>query len=164
MDIKAIIWDWSRTLYDSDNQTEFQAAEDILKYCQDKGYRLALISLVTPDGAVPDLVKRDEEIERSPLKKYFEIIKTVASRESSSNSNVLEKDLLFKEIASQLNLRPEEILIVDDRTIRGIKYANQHGHPSIWLQQGKFASELPNAATGQPTYTVKSLEEIKNIL
>ncbi|MBI2607701.1 MAG: hypothetical protein HYW51_02665 [Candidatus Doudnabacteria bacterium] len=50
------------------------------------------------------------------------------------------------------------------RTVRGIQYANRHGHPSIWIQQGKFAHELPDSETGQPTYTITDLRELKQIL
>jgi len=53
---------------------------------------------------------------------------------------------------------------VGDRAKRDVKYANQHGHPSIWVQSGKFAHELPDDQTGQPTYTVKSLREIMKII
>lgn len=155
--IKAIIWDWARTLYDVDNTNrEFPEAQEILDYCQKKNYRQTLISLVIKTESNPGvtLESRHLMIDNSPLQNSFEkILITDAGKDAS-----------FDEMVKYLGLSREQILIIDDRTIRGIQYANKNGHPSVWLRQGKYANELPNEETGQPTYTVKSLKEIKNII
>lgn len=61
-----------------------------------------------------------------------------------SDFNLDKKDKMFDEIVEQFGLPRNEILIVDDRVFRGIKYANKNGHPSVWIQKGKYAEELPN--------------------
>jgi len=71
---------------------------------------------------------------------------------------------LFDEIVEKLNLPRRQILIVDDRTIRGIKYGSRQGHPTVWFQNGKFANELPDDTTGSPTFTIHSLTELLKIL
>jgi FMN phosphatase YigB (HAD superfamily) len=154
--IKAVIFDWGRTLYDVENDCEFPDAQNIIEYCFEKKYRLALVSLVTTGESEigTDLEKRNQQINNSVLKKYFEKIITTTR----------DKDLAFEKITQFLNLPAEQILIVDDRTIRGIRYGNIRGHITVWIKRGKFADELPNKETGQPTYTIQSLNELKNIL
>ena len=61
---------------------------------------------------------------------------------------------------STLGLFPQEVAIVDDRAIRGIRWGNIHGAMTIWVKQGKFMHEEPNDETGMPTYTISKLEEI----
>jgi len=155
--IKAVIFDWGWTLFSHELGAEFPEAEEALQHCASKGYRLALVSLVTK-RYTPDTPRltRSKQIEESPLRKYFEFV-LVTDDESG-------KDTALEEAVGRLGIPRSEILIVDDRTIRGIKYGNQHGHPTIWLQRGKFAQELPNEDTGQPTHIIHELKELILIL
>lgn len=151
--IKAIIFDWARTLFDNEEGREFEESESVLKYCKEEGYRMAVASLVSSRSNV-SLDGRKKQINESSLRNFFEIAKATDG----------DKDLILKEIVEELGLLPEEILIVDDRTVRGIKYGNKNGHPTVWLKKGRFADELPNKETGEPTYTIKDLSELKNIV
>ncbi len=153
MTIKAIIFDWGRTLFDSETKKEFPEAEKVLASCKERGYRLALVSL-TSIHSNATLEERKRQIENSPLRKYFEAVAVTDT----------DKDKSFDEIVQKLNLPREEILIVDDRTVRGIRYGNLRNHPTVWLQKGKFANELPNKKTRNPTYTIHSLPELPEIL
>jgi FMN phosphatase YigB (HAD superfamily) len=151
--IKAIIFDWGRTLFDSETKKEFPGAEAVLQYCQNSGYRLTVASLVTVH-ANATLKERILQIEKSPLRKFFEMALVTDK----------DKDMVFDKIVEKLELPRSQILIVDDRTIRGIKYGNQQGHPTVWFQNGKFANELPDASTGTPTFTIHSLSELIEII
>jgi FMN phosphatase YigB (HAD superfamily) len=148
--IKAVIFDWGRTLYNSEKKEEYVEADQLLKFCRSRGYKLGLASLVT-HHAVANLDERINQIERSPLRKYFDIVRVTD----------VDKDKIFDEIVAELGYKRVEVLIVDDRTIRGIRYGNLHGHPTVWVKNGKFESELPNADTGMPTYTALSLGDVK---
>jgi len=150
---KAIIFDWGRTLYDSESKKEFPEAETILKLCEKHGYRLAVVSLTSVHSNA-DVKDRAKQIETSPLRKYFEMVAVTDT----------DKDKSFDETVRKLNLPREEILIVDDRTVRGIKYGNLRGHPTVWLQKGKFENELPNEKTGNPTFMIHSLSELAEII
>ncbi len=156
MEIKAIIFDWARTLYDVENEKEFDDAEDILIYCKTKNYRLGLVSLVDKEESIIDttIKSRNQQIDNSPLKKYFEKILITDGN----------KDLIIKEMIKYFNFLNNEILIVDDRTMRGVRYGDKHGCQTAWLQKGTFKDQLPNQETGIPTYTIKSLSELKNII
>lgn len=151
--IKAVIWDWGRTLFDSESKKEYPEAQEILEYVAAQNIKQVVVSLVSPQSNAT-LDERQQQIEYSPLRLFFQLV--LVTDENKEDS--------LDEALSYLDLSPEEILIIDDRTIRGIKYANQKGCRSIWIQQGPFANELPNAETGEPTYTVKSLKEIRNII
>ena len=72
MEIKAVIFDWARTLYDVDNNREFPEAVEILEYCKQKRYHLALVSLVSKDESIigTTLEARNQQINDSKLNKF----------------------------------------------------------------------------------------------
>lgn len=156
MKIKAVIFDWARTLYDVDNNIEFPDAINVLEYCKQKEYHLALVSLVASDESLSGttLKTRNNQIYNSPLKKYFEKILITDS----------DKGMAIDEIKNYFGFESSEILIVDDRVSRGIKYGNQNGYQTAWLQKGTYANELPNSETGKPIFAIKFLKDLKNII
>lgn len=151
--IKAVIFDWGRTLYDSEKKVEFVESEEILEYIKSKGLRMALASLVSAQ-ANATLEERKRQIANSPLWKYFEYTRVTDG----------DKNQILEEIVAEINMPREEILIVDDRMIRGIKYGNLNGHPTAWVKAGKFSEELPTAETLEPTYVINNVSELKNII
>ncbi len=151
--VRAIIFDWGRTLFESESKVEFPESNSILEFCQKRLYRLALVSLVS-SIANATLQERIKQIETSPLRHFFEFTAITDK----------DKDKALDEVVAKLGLPRNEILIVDDRTIRGIKYGNKRGHPTVWLQKGKFANELPNKDTGIPTSTIQSLNQLSDII
>lgn len=94
------------------------------------------------------------QVENPPLRKFFEVVAVTDE----------DKDKIMDEIVLKFNLPRSEILIVDDRIICGIKYRNLHGHPTVWLQKGKFANELPNEETKLLLFTIHSLDELASII
>ena len=151
--MKAIIFDWGRVLFDSEIKKEFPEAKRVLELCKARGYRLATVSLVSVH-ANSTLEERIRIIETSPLRHFFEMTAVTDT----------DKDAILDEAVLKLNLPREEILIVDDRMFRGIKYGNLRGHPTVWLKKGKFADELPNNETKLPTHVIASLEELADII
>ena len=150
-DIKAIIFDYGRTLHDSDNGEFFVGA---LKVCESlsKKYKLAIVSITRPQT----MDERWGQIRNSGLEKLFAYIELIPEAE--------KKDEAFERAVKKLGVAYPEIAIVDDRTVRGIRWGNKHGCTTIWLRRGKFANELPNQQTGEPTWTISDLRELKNIL
>ena len=112
---------------------------------------MALVSKVSGNHTVEG---RTQLIENSPLRQYLDLFFVTAEY----------KDKFLDEIVRNWDLPRSEIMIVDDRTVRGIKYGNEHGHPTVWLEKGKYAQELPNAETGQPTHRIRELRELFEIL
>lgn len=152
--IRAIIFDWGRTLYDVDTIKEISDAEDILLYCKQKGYKICVASLARPLTG-DSVEERRKQIENSLLGKYFDMIEV---------SDAKEKDEMLDNLVKKLNLSKEEILFVDDRVVKSIKYGNKNGSPTAWLKSGPFADELPNNETGIPTFIIEKLSGLKNII
>lgn len=154
MNIKAIIFDWGRTLYDVDIKKEISDAEDILSYCKQKGYKICVASLARPLTG-DSVEERRKQIENSSLGKYLDMLEV---------SNTKEKDEMLDNLVKKLNILKTEILFVDDRVVKSIKYGNKNGYPTVWLKSGPFANELHNSETGSPTFTIETLSELKNII
>lgn len=143
--IKAIIFDWGRTLYDSETQALFPGTEKVLQFLS-KLYLLVIVSLVT-DG---NIEKRIQVLHECGIEKYFAAVYFAQS----------DKDNLYAVALSRLLLIPGEVVVVDDRIIRGIKWGNVHGATTIWLRHGKFMHEEPDQETGPPTHIISTLEEM----
>jgi FMN phosphatase YigB (HAD superfamily) len=154
MNIKAIIFDWGRTLYDVDLKQEISDAEDVLFYCKQKGYKMCVASLARPLTG-DNVEERKKQIENSSLYGYLDMLEVTDAK---------EKDDVLDELVKKLNMQRGEILIVDDRIVKSIKYGNKNSHPTVWLQSGPFANEFPNSKTGNPTFTIETLSELKNII
>lgn len=154
MNIKAIIFDWGRTLFDVDTKKEISDSEDILLYCKQKGYKMCVASLARPLTG-DNVEERRKQIENSSLHKYLDIVEV---------TDVKEKDEMLDDLVKKLNIPKEEILFVDDRVVKSIKYGNKNGSPTVWLKSGPFANELPNSETGEPTFTIETLSELKNLI
>ena len=147
--IKAVIFDYGYTLHDREKNEFFHDAQEVVKYCANK-YRLAIVSITYPQT----MEERKKQLSESGLDTKFEFIELVPDK----------KDEAFERTVRQLNLPFNQIAIVDDRTIRGIKWGNSKGCLTIWLKKGKFAHEVPTEETGPPNYTIKELSELKGIL
>ncbi len=147
--IKAIIFDWGRTLHDPDIDSLFPGTQEVLEELSKK-YTLALVTLAKSQS--PEY--RRKTIKESGIKPYFRAI--VIGNE--------EKDKLYEEALKELALLPENVVVVDDRTIRGISWGNRSGAMTIWMRRGKFAEELPTIETGDPTHTITDLSALTRIL
>ncbi len=146
--IKAIIFDWGRTIYDKDNEVLFPETREVLEYCSKK-YKLVIISLAV-DG---DIEGRFAIMDKFDIRKYFEF----------ALFHVSDKESLGRNALGNINLPPEQILAVDDRMKR-MSWAISRGLKTVWIQKGKFADELPDEDTGQPTHTIYSLKELINLI
>jgi FMN phosphatase YigB (HAD superfamily) len=146
--IKAIIFDWGRTLYDSENHHLFPQTKRILESLK-KHYILAIVSLAS-DG---NLERRREILHSSGIEQYFSIIHFAQS----------DKESLYERTLAELALQPQEVAVVDDRTVRGIRWGNKRGATTIWLKKGKFSSEEPDNDTGMPHHIISNIEELENL-
>ena len=95
------------------------------------------------DGISPlanaTLEERKKQIEASSVRKYFEMAEVTDQ----------DKDKSFDFVVAKFGLPRNEILIAYDRIVRGIRYGNKNGHPTVWFQNGKFANELPGQIVAQ---------------
>jgi len=150
--VRAIIFDWGRTLYDSEQGTLFPAVPTLLAELS-RRYTLAIVSLVSGDFASRVSARRSTVAE-ADIERFFAVIAFVPG----------DKEGAYRDVLAQLALSATDVAIVDDRVRRGIAWGNAQGATTIWLRRGRFADELPDTATGLPTYTIGAVEEITTTL
>ena len=144
--IEAIIFDWIGTLYER-GRGLFPCSEQILERLHKK-YKLAVISKTVSDNIETRLKQINE------IRHYFDII--IADTEKTAEQYI--------ECIQKLKVKPKNTLVVDDRTNRGIQIGNRLGCQTAWIQEGEYAHETPNEETGEPTYRIKSIENLLEIL
>ena len=116
-------------------------------------YRLAIVSLVSGDYQTR-VAERYAVLRAQGIERHFAAI-------LFGRAN---KDRLYHAALVALGLSPTRVAVVDDRVVRGIAWGNRHGAVTIWCRNGTFRDELPDAAMGAPTYTIRSLREVCTVL
>ena len=147
MNIKAIIFDWIGTLYGRESGV-YSFSERVLKELSEK-YQLGLIS-----QARFGVDQRRGEIAKSGLENYFAYIQVTE----------IKSDETYSEMIKQMQLNANEVAIIDDRVIRGVKIGNQLGCVTYWVEKGEFPHEHPNEETGQPTQRINTVEDLVELL
>lgn len=148
--VKAIIFDWGRTLWDNDNDVLFSDSKEILGYLKGKGYRMAVLSISAPE----DFEQKYETIKKSGLASYFDKVLVSTKKEKEE----------IDEINKVWSLEYKDIVMIGDQVIREVAIANKLGMDSILVKRGKFADQIPTEETGNPTYTISTVSELKSIL
>ena len=144
--VRGIIFDWLETLYERDKGL-FPHVKEVLEYLKPH-YKLGLVSIAR-DG----IEKRMKEIKNSGIEGMFDSV--IIDVEKGRRQ--------YEQCINEMKLTSKKTAIVDDRTIRGIRIGNELGCMTIWLQKGKYANELPNSETGEPFYTINSIEELETL-
>lgn len=150
--VEAVIFDWGRTLYDSDKGDLFPGVPDLLARLA-RRYRLAIVSLITGDYDAR-LAGRLALLRERNIARHFSVV--LFGRD--------DKDGLYATALARLQLDARDVAIVDDRVVRGIRWGNRRGATTIWLRGGKFAGELPDDETGRPTHTIGSITDLDGLL
>lgn len=145
--IDAIIFDWAGTLYEK-NKGLFPYSERVLRKLYNKNYKLAVISKAVSDSVETRLKQINE------IRQYLDVIIADVDKTPKQYLDCME----------ELNVKPKNTLIVDDRTLRGIKIGNKLGCQTYWIKNGEYSNETPNKKTGKPTKTISSVEDLLTIL
>lgn len=149
--IRAVIFDYGRTLYDRDEEHLFPDAVSVVRQLSVR-YRLAIVSFCP----------QEEEAERiSVLKDHgiFECFDDIQFTDA-----IDEKGERCSGVLQKFGLDADEVAVVDDHIVRGVAWGNQVGAMTIWFQRGKFANVLPDERTGQPDHIIHSLQELLGVL
>lgn len=150
MKVKAIIFDWGRTLWDNENSVLFSDSKDTLEYLKQKGYRLAVLSISPQES----FEQKYEIIKNSGLFYYFDIV-LVSTKKEKEEIDRINKVWGFEY---------KDIAIVGDQVKREVAIANRLALISIWLRRGKFADQVPTEETGTPIYIISTVSELRNAL
>jgi FMN phosphatase YigB (HAD superfamily) len=147
--VRAVLFDWGRTLYDTEANNLFSGVSEMLRELS-KRFDLVLVSLAKNDS--PE--ERRKKIEASGIAGYFKFVFIGGE----------DKDAMYEEALLKLNLQAAEVIIVDDRMIRGIAWGNRVGATTVWFRNGKFSDEVSTKETGNPTFVVGTITELKHAL
>lgn len=141
--IKAIIFDYYRTLYTPEEKEVKKETQELLQRLKDKGMRLALISKKEQG--------REEEIESSS---FFSFVCFCEEKKGADLENACRA----------LQVHKDETIVVGDRIRKEITVGNQAGIRTVWLKKGKFADEVPITKSEEPTYIIKELIEVEKVI
>ncbi len=143
---KIIIFDFMRTLYDPERKSVMNGAQELLEKLSAKGFALFLVS--TENKTRIDLIKR------SGIAQFFTRI-IFTPKKTSAN---------FIRLMHNYPHDPKQSFVVGDRVRGEIKIGNLCGYQTIWIQNGKFRSEVPRSANEVPDYIVFELKEIMQLI
>ena len=142
--IRSIIFDWKRTLYNPDKRILIRESLALLRFVEGKNISVFLVGK-GGEGM-------DREVKRSKVGKFFLKIRF----RKGEKDETWFKDLMTK--------NPQETLFVGDRVRSELVVGNKLGATTIWVKQGKFASEEPETQKRKPDYIVRSLKECQVLL
>lgn len=146
--IHAVIFDWGHTLHDPRKQELRPDAMRVLQHLSIR-YQLAIVSLASQGN----VTERHTLVRQHQIERYFHLILFAQS----------DKDTLYHQAITRLALSANQVAIVDDRVIRGIRWGNIHGATTVWLRSGAYEAESPTFETGSPSYIIETLTELINI-
>lgn len=143
--INLIIFDWKRTLYDPDKKEPIKGAIELLQLIEEKNIPMVLIGKGGED--------MNEEVTRLGVRKYFnEVVFAQGDKDPQ----------VFKKYISQAE--PKNTWIIGDRVRSELEIGNKLGATTIWIKQGKFATEEPQNPAQQPKHIVTSLMKLKDLI
>ncbi|MBI2581078.1 HAD hydrolase-like protein [Candidatus Woesearchaeota archaeon] len=143
--MKAIIFDYNRTLFDPEAGGLFPGVDEILGNLKPR-FKLALVAKGDAE--------RVKQIDQLGLRKYFEVI--IIGKEKGEDD--------YRKCIEQLQVRPAKAYLIGDRIVKEIKFGNAIGAVTVWFRNGKFKDELPKGVNELPAYTIEDLKDLLEIL
>src|SRR4029077_9012365 len=81
----------------------------------------------------------------------------------ADRSNVLTKEVAFRNIQKRTGLKAEEILVVGDRPAREIRAGKELGMHTVRVRRGEFKAQMPIGPEERPDYVVRSISEVRKL-
>lgn len=147
--IQAVIFDWGRTLYDTENGKLFPDSTEVLETLA-RRYVLAIVSLDTKGVEA----ERRKIITQADIERHFKLILFGPA----------DKGALYEDALARLSLSPADVVIVDDRLERGVQWGRTHGAVTVWYRGSGSPTQTADDPSLVPTYTVTSLSEMVPLL
>ena len=143
--MKAVIFDYNRTLFNPDENALFPSVIYVLDTLKKAGVAMFLIAKGNQE--------RKDQIASLGIETYFQ--------------NIIvhdEKSLDDYAVCAEQCAPGTGTYAVGDRIKEEITHANRLGITTVWLKNGKFASEEPVSPIEQPSFIIKNLEELLPII
>jgi len=142
--MKAVIFDFNRTLYDPENGAFVEGAISSIESLRAKKVKLFLVGKGTNERA--------NLINELGLHRYFDEI-VVKEEKSLEDFEGLKK-----------RYPDEDFYVIGDRVKKEIKYGNQCGFKTIWFKNGKFAEEIPENPEEKPWKIIENFGDILKLV
>lgn len=143
--IKAIIFDYNRTLFIPEVDSIPKKTIDLLYDLKKHGFLLALISVHEYD--------REKYLHDHNLYFLFSVVRFVKEKNKA----------VFKETLQKMNCNHDEAIVVGDRVKSEITIAKNLGIKTIWFRNGKFKDELPDF-NETPDWIIGDIAKVKEIV
>lgn len=143
---KLIIFDFNRTIYDPEANTLYPIVPKLLKTLRRNGFELHLVSRANNS--------RSQLIKDLGLNESFNSAVITKSKSLSDFKKLLEGEEVNKEMS----------FVIGDRVKEEIRYGNLLGLKTVWLQKGRFADEFPESEQEKPSFTIKNLKELLDLI
>ena len=139
--ITNIIFDWKGTLYNSADKCLIEGATELLELFQNYNIPIHLIGKGGQDMY--------QEVIRLEVEKYFGTILFVDEAKNIKH---------FEDLVNKTNSKLT--LVIGDRIQSEIIVGKVLGTTTIWIQNGKFADQIPKNESEQPDFVVNNLIEL----
>lgn len=151
--IKGVFFDLGDTLVKEGSVETLPNAHEVLGILADR-YRLAIICNTNASG------ERVREILRSAgIERYFDLVVV------SSEVGLRKPDgRIFRIALENLDLRPDEVVMVGNRISADILGGNRVGMKTVLIKWNNRYQEKVTCELDRPTYTIKSLRELVSIV
>jgi FMN phosphatase YigB (HAD superfamily) len=141
---KIIIFDFTRTIYDPENDRIIPGTKFVLRTLLRRGFTLYLVSSAGRS--------RKKWIDNL-IGEYFS--KLIVRQEKAQRD--------FERLVMQKNVDREKSFIIGDRRDIEISIGNSLGVQTIWIKTGNSVSRKLTRKVERPTHTVKTLREVLSV-
>ncbi len=143
--MKSIIFDYNRTIYNPEEGIVFPGSLEILQKYKDAGF---VLFLVAKGG-----IDRKNQIKDLNIEHFFK--KIIVHPEKTKDDFIdamnecAEKTVFF---------------VVGDRVKKEIRFGNECDMTTIWLKNGKFKDEEPELDIEKPDHVIHELSELESVI
>jgi FMN phosphatase YigB (HAD superfamily) len=151
--IRGVFFDLGDTLVSEENFEPLPHVHEVLRSLKGR-YKLAVICDTEESG---DVVRK--VMEKAKILEYFDLV-VVSSEVGVTKPN----EKIFRVALNNLNLQPDEVVMVGNRISRDIIGGNQLGMKTILIKwNDRYKEEITNELE-KPDFTIKALAELIPIL
>jgi FMN phosphatase YigB (HAD superfamily) len=145
-DMRGIIFDFNRTIFDPESGALFDGARELLSALHHEGVAMILIAKTGED--------RQKLLQELQIDIYFTEVRFLIQKRLED----------FRKIVDYYRLNPSKTFVIGDRINLEISLGIQLGLQTIWFRNGRFAHEEPDVQNGRPSHTAYNWAEIQSIL
>ncbi len=132
---------------DVETITPYPDAIQTLTELKSLGCKLILLSVGRPS-------RQQNKIDRLGIAPYFDRI---------INEGPPSHDYWIRELLTEFDLAPKEVVIIGDRTQDEIRSGNAFGLTTVWLKRGRFGEVEPGEGD-RPGYTIGFLSQLSTLI